>query len=102
MFLSIPMGGCSVFGCLLQINCFLVTIVALPNYSYGRSELTFEGALIGLDGENKVQLGDMILDKYQFASISGTQDVGEPGDGAASSGIFGEKYRWPNAELPYT
>ena len=87
---------------LLQFKCFLVTIVALPDYSYGRSELTFEGALIGLDGENKVQLGDMILDKYQFASISGTQDVGEPGDGAASSGIFGEKYRWPNAELPYT
>jgi len=80
----------------------LVTIVGLPSYSYGRSELTFEGALIGLDGENKVQIGDMILDKYQFASISGTQDVGEPGDGAASSGIFGEKYRWPNAELPYT
>ena len=76
--------------------------MALPNYSYGRSELTFEGALIGLDGEYKVQLGDMILDKFQFASISGTQDVGEPGDGAASSGIFGEKYRWPNAELPYT
>jgi len=80
----------------------LVTIVALPNHSYGNSELTFEGALIGLDGKNKVQIGDMILDEFQFASIAGTQDVGEPGDGAASSGIFGEQYRWPNAELPYT
>lgn len=81
------------------IKILLVTLLA--NYSYGTSELSFEGALIGLDQDGKVQLGDMVLNEFQFASIAGTQDTGEPGDGTASAGIFGERYRWPNAELPY-
>ena len=84
---------------IFQIKTLLVALLA--NYSYGTSELSFEGALIGLDQDGKVQLGDMVLNEFQFASIAGTQDTGEPGDGTASAGIFGERYRWPNAELPY-
>ena len=39
----------------------------------------------------------MVLDDFQFNGIEG---IGND-NGALSAGINGDKYRWPNGELPY-
>ena len=63
-------------------------------------EPTFEDLLIKpINGS--VKIGDMVLDEFQFNKVAGTYIFHEPGDGVAFSGISEDKYRWPNAELPY-
>ena len=64
------------------------------------SEPTFEKIFLKpINGS--VKIGDMILDEFQFKKIDGNHIGYEPGDGVAFSGISEDKYRWPNAELPY-
>ena len=64
------------------------------------SEPTFEkNFLKPINGS--VKIGDMVLDEFQFNKVAGTHIFHEPGDGVAFSGISEDKYRWPNAELPY-
>ena len=74
----------------------------LPKYSNGfPSEPTFEDSSIKPSENGSVTIDDMILDEFQFNKVNGADIGDEPGDGVAFSGISGERYRWPNAELPY-
>ena len=65
------------------------------------SEPTWEDVSIKPSADGSVKIGDLFLDKFQFNKVKGADISDEPGDGVALSGISEERYRWPNAELPY-
>ena len=58
---------------------------------------TFSSAGVQADYNGEYLIDDMVLDDFQFNGIEGIGNV----NGALSAGINGDKYRWPNGELPY-
>ena len=78
------------------------TLFSINKYSNGfPSEPTFNDASIKPSDDGSIRIEDMILDEFQFNKVNGADTEVEPGDGVMFSGISGERYRWPNAELPY-
>ena len=58
---------------------------------------SFTSAGVEADSNGEYLIDDMVLDDFQFNGIEGIGNV----NGALSAGINGDKYRWPNGELPY-
>ena len=59
---------------------------------------SFTSAGVEADNNGEYLIDDMVLDEFQFNGIEG---IGID-NGALSAGIAGDRYRWPNGELPYT
>ena len=90
---------------LIKRNC----LYQLPHIKHCRSWLsifpgtgchpqsTFSSAGVQADYNGEYLIDDMVLDDFQFNGIEGIGNV----NGALSAGINGDKYRWPNGELPY-